>query len=52
MENAGAVRIGVRVAPAATPFTRTAGASSCASWRTMPSAACLLATYMTPPPSG
>src|ERR1700675_1731775 len=28
------------------------GASSCASCRTTPSAACLLATYMSPPPSG
>src|SRR5215469_16493666 len=46
------MRISVLVAPGETPLTRTMGANSCASWRTIPSAACLLAMYITPPPSG
>ena len=47
----GAVLRLVTVPEGATPFTRMSGASSLASWRIMPNAACFEATYSTPPPT-
>src|SRR5262245_65491057 len=47
----GAVLRLVTVPEGATPLTRMSGASSLASWRIMPNAACFEATYSTPPPT-